>query len=346
METLPNWHPLLVHFPIALYVVAVLVDAVAQGMRSYPWLFRSALLLYVLAAVGALGAYLSGQAAAEGIGPLSGEAYSVLAAHETWALRVLLFLGGYAGLRLLLAFWRPLSGLRWALWVLSLPGWWLLYEAADRGGALVYQHGVGVRTAPVTVDRPFSSQEFAIHPEQGGSWVPGSEAVRLWREHWLTLLSGPWDVDVDSLPAGGLPLRAQRPGAGMWVLEPIWGDGELTVELDRSAFRGALEILHHLQDSSRYDFLRLEADRLLLGRKEPGRVRIWDEAVLASAGDTLRLAVVSTGRHFRGYVGGRMRVHGHADPLPPGRVGLRLEGEGLLRIHRWEVKPVQSPEGL
>jgi hypothetical protein len=50
--------------------------------------------------------------------------------------------------------------------------------------------------------------------------------------------------------------------------------------------------------------------------------------------------VTGDGDHFRGYVNDQMIAHGHTDPLPPGRVGMRLDGQGPVRLQRLQAQTV------
>lgn len=56
---LNHLHPMLVHFPIALALVALLFDVVNYKFKQ-DWLSKSAVVLVVLAALGAMAAILSG----------------------------------------------------------------------------------------------------------------------------------------------------------------------------------------------------------------------------------------------------------------------------------------------
>ncbi len=96
METLfqyeiPVWHPLVVHFPIALILVAVLATVV-WGIRGTSFWRRCALLLFTLGMGGGIVAYKTGEAMeqqSEG-SPIVEELVGV---HENLALYTLLVTG-------------------------------------------------------------------------------------------------------------------------------------------------------------------------------------------------------------------------------------------------------------
>ena len=71
MELLPEWapnvHPILVHFPIALLVIAVLFDGAALFLRKRPGVRTAAVALFTLGATAALAAFFTGRAAADEI---------------------------------------------------------------------------------------------------------------------------------------------------------------------------------------------------------------------------------------------------------------------------------------
>jgi uncharacterized membrane protein len=149
MNLLPDWapniHPLLVHFPIALLCAAIAVDLVGFACWCNKPLRQAATLLYVLGAVGAIAAYLTGHAASQSIW-LPGMAEPVLKEHWDWAWRTVWFFQVVTVVRLVLlrpARREPTTALVAALALVGLVGLGLLFETGDRGGRLVYQHGVG-----------------------------------------------------------------------------------------------------------------------------------------------------------------------------------------------------------
>jgi uncharacterized membrane protein len=141
----PNIHPLLVHFPIALLCAAIAVDLVGCACRCNKPLRQAATLLYGLGTVGAIAAYLTGRAASQAVW-FPGMAQAILKQHWDWALRTVWFFVIVTVVRLVLL--RPSRrepGLVMvaALALVGLLGMGLLLETGDRGGRLVYQHGVG-----------------------------------------------------------------------------------------------------------------------------------------------------------------------------------------------------------
>jgi uncharacterized membrane protein len=100
---LPNLHPAVVHFPIALAAVALLFDAVLFARRRWVSLDASGAFLWVLAAAGAGAAYLAGEQAAEDAGLLESAAEEALGKHADAALATLIALSLFALFRVWLA---------------------------------------------------------------------------------------------------------------------------------------------------------------------------------------------------------------------------------------------------
>ncbi|MEX1063516.1 MAG: DUF2231 domain-containing protein, partial [Balneolaceae bacterium] len=94
----PNLHPLFVHFPIALLLLAVFLDAIRLALKNQSYLNKTALVLYGAGTIGLLAAYLSGKDAIDTV-YLSGEATRVAAQHEDWGLYTLIFFALFSGLR-------------------------------------------------------------------------------------------------------------------------------------------------------------------------------------------------------------------------------------------------------
>lgn len=147
----PNLHPLVVHFPIALLVLAVALDTLDTLIARPPWLVTAAGWLYAAGSAAAVLAYLTGQQAVSAV-VLRAEARVAAAAHENWAMAA-------AGWFTLLTAGRLMAGataprqpaLRRGLAAAGLLGLALLWQSSDLGGQLVYRHGVGV--APASAPR-------------------------------------------------------------------------------------------------------------------------------------------------------------------------------------------------
>ena len=147
-------HPLLVHFPIGLIVTAAVIDIAALGTDPRSALRRTATGLYLAGAAGLLAAYFTGRSDAALV-RIPGPAHAVVGEHWTWALRTTVYLGVFALGRLGLDLAGRLSRRgRWLPVVAAgLVGVLLLFQTAERGGRLVYEHGVGV-AAPRTPRTP------------------------------------------------------------------------------------------------------------------------------------------------------------------------------------------------
>lgn len=155
----PNAHPLVVHFPIALLVVAALVDAIALAVRQRtPWVRASAVGLYALGALGTVAAFFTGRDASESV-DLPASALTTLNAHADGALWLVWFASLYALARLAALWWDGRGrepgrlAIHGPLAVLGLVGLFLVYETAEHGGELVYRHGVAVAAASTALDR-------------------------------------------------------------------------------------------------------------------------------------------------------------------------------------------------
>ena len=139
---MPNWHPMIVHFPIALLTLSVVVDlgALLAGRRSW---HRVAYALVIAGTLGAAAAVISGNDAA--VPHRDSSLAEVVAEHEDFATVVLItFLATSLG-RLPL-FLRSRHGWPLNLWiVLAVLGCGLLWLTSLHGGELVYEYGIGVQ---------------------------------------------------------------------------------------------------------------------------------------------------------------------------------------------------------
>jgi uncharacterized membrane protein len=162
-----NWHPMIVHFPIALFLVGFLLDMIGW-LTKKDSLKTAGLVLVVLGALGAGAAVVTGlgaeeQAEAQIEALAGGEA--ALEAHEEIAIATAWVLGFVALGRLALAFagLRMVGALTVALLVvyfgLGSVGAGMLALTGHRGGQLVYKFGAGVQTNASAATGPHTNND-------------------------------------------------------------------------------------------------------------------------------------------------------------------------------------------
>jgi len=149
MTILPDWapnlHPLIVHFPIAWLIAALVVDLVSLVLPRATWAETTAACLYPAGAVSAIAAYLSGRQAAAAV-LVPGMAQSIVLDHWNWALATTIYFTVVATAR----FAVRVSGIRPPFWTRAgvvaagFAGMLLLFHTGEQGARLVYEHGVGV----------------------------------------------------------------------------------------------------------------------------------------------------------------------------------------------------------
>jgi len=172
IEIIPNWHPVLVHFTIALLAIATLlflVLAVAGRGRALPgveaaanwnlWLGAALTALTIAAGLQAAGSVAHDDAA-----------HVAMENHKFWAL-------GTAGLFIVLALWnairvRRAQGIGIAFVALMLVAVVGLAGTGLRGADLVFRHGLGVQSLPQVAGEGGGHQhdegEGHSHDETGG----------------------------------------------------------------------------------------------------------------------------------------------------------------------------------
>jgi uncharacterized membrane protein len=148
---MPNIHPVVVHFPIALFLTGFVLDAIGYLFQRET-LKRAGLILIVLGALGALAAMLTGQFAEESVEErLSGAGKRVLDTHEDLGKLTAYLLLAVAALRLILATswlnrWRWAAGAALAIYLIAgIVGAGALTATGYYGGELVYRYGAGVQ---------------------------------------------------------------------------------------------------------------------------------------------------------------------------------------------------------
>ncbi len=350
-SALPNLHPALIHLPLAAIPLALLLDGVAVATRAL-WLDRAAVLLWLTGALGAAAAVLSGRDAADGLAAIPAEAEALLGAHSDLAHQVLFALLAFAAVRAVptLRGAAPRSPARVGLLLVGAGLQVPLVIAADRGGSLVYDHGVAVAVAeqpppptpePVVTSPDDPPDTRLIQDAHGGLvWAPAvGDGAALG-----TLLTAAEGGSLGALSALDPPdaagLRVQVDGGGLLLLPGAFGDVEVQAVLDIAEFDGTVGLGHHVHGVDDHDLFTLGSDGTArLAQTQAGSVQI-QAAAKVDPPTALDLRVRASGSHLKGYLGEALAVHGHVAPTGPGRVGLWLDGQGVVVVHQVRVTPL------
>ncbi|MYG69434.1 MAG: hypothetical protein F4199_05220 [Rhodothermaceae bacterium] len=350
-EWMPNLHPMVVHFPIALIIVAFAVDVVALFFRKISMLPRMSTILYVLGALGAVGSVVSGEAAVETVA-VSGQASSILANHEDVGEIVMYYFLIYSVLRLALwwfsfrlVFWVPLT-------IIGAIGLIPLYQASSFGGRLVYEQGVGVAmvdSMAIELEekerallRMGMAQEFSGLGEDGAwQWRAGENAVNTFNAAFETVMGQVVaDTVRDSEGNYWLALSIVESPAMITYGIPVV-NVELLAEMDLSDFDGSTRLLHHVTDSFSYHFMEVEDGMIRLGVSVDGEIEIEEETSLSQPLEVGVFRVVGDQTHFRGYFDGDLAVHGHGLAPATGVTGFAIFGSGTIKLARMQMTVLQ-----
>lgn len=360
MTALPNLHPALVHFPIALLPMALLFEVLGLMLRRQDWLERAAVSLYGAAALGALVARWAGVRASDGLVDVPAQVQLHIARHSDWAHYSLWTIGALALLRLLLYFRDPKRTHTYAragLLLVGLGAMGLVGFTADLGGGLVYQHAVAVGVtshghSEVATEPP---RRKASHGAAGVEGLEGSGNVLRWEpapedaEALGTVLVPAEGSSLETVSwlsptegASGLGLEVS--GRTLLILAgTMAGDVEVKVTLAFESFTGMFGVAHHVGAGGDGGFLTVTTEsRASLLDIRGGRVKNLSDDAFDLPTGRFTLAVSAAGRHLRGLVDGATVTHGHLADLPEGPVGLLFDGVGSLRILSIEVTLLES----
>lgn len=159
MIDLVHIHPMLVHFPIVLFLVAIAAQllTLARGgdLTARTCLPSAALIALILAALAAVAAAVFGDIALDRAVELGFpkdplETHQELGLTTTWLFVALAAVQG-------LAWWRKISAKAargWTLALIGVVGCVLLLSTAYYGGNLVYKIGVNVDSVKPTAQSP------------------------------------------------------------------------------------------------------------------------------------------------------------------------------------------------
>ena len=341
-DWVPNMHPMVVHFPIALLIVAVLADILALILRTRVALARLSTGLFVIGALALLFAWLSGRAAADSV-VVSGAANAVLTDHSDWATILLWYYGIYALVRLVLwrlrfptVIWVPLA-------VIGAGGLWLMVQSSHLGARLVFEQGVGVaKVSQLESEVSALEQELiqlrgassapVVQSDGSWSWTPdafGKEAF----EQEFNVVAGQVDIETYLDSTSGAHYLALTPvdSVALMVFESPIASVEFEAAMDISKYDGLVRIVHHVVGPAQYDYMELADGQVRLGRLGENSQQVYDEQPFTAVGMS-EFRVVSDRTHFRAYVNNTMVAHGHGSEAATGPVGIMLQGTGTLLV--------------
>ncbi|GAB1232796.1 DUF2231 domain-containing protein [Ferrigenium sp. UT4] len=163
IEIIPNFHPAIVHFPIAFGTAAVAFTSVgilfsnwtyaAQCLRTGRWMLWGAAVLGIIAAT--FGWFAFNSVAHDEV------SHAAMIVHRNWAL-------GTVTALFILAVWDVLRGRTvkmptYGFLVFLIAAWLLVMSTAWHGAELVYRHGLGVISLPDVG----AEQDAEIHDGSG-----------------------------------------------------------------------------------------------------------------------------------------------------------------------------------
>ncbi|MBL6935727.1 MAG: DUF2231 domain-containing protein [Alphaproteobacteria bacterium] len=164
-EILPNWHPLLVHFTVALYAASFLFFVLARVFSGRTWAGDCRIAAFSTLWLGAAISVLTVAAGFYAFNTVRHDApsHAAMTDHRNWALAT-------AALWWVLALWtirtyRTSLELKSSFIGVFVVAVGLLMTTGWKGGELVYRYGLGVLSLPAVSEN--NSDQGEPRPENG-----------------------------------------------------------------------------------------------------------------------------------------------------------------------------------
>jgi uncharacterized membrane protein len=138
-----HFHPMIVHFPVALITVGFLFDLAFIFYKKEFCLSKAGFYLMILGTLGAIAAYTTGQLFTDE--PTQGEIVKTFTNHETGALITMISMILASIVRIYLVMGKKEeSGFKWLSFVLYLIGFLAVGFTGFMGGNMVYNFMLGI----------------------------------------------------------------------------------------------------------------------------------------------------------------------------------------------------------
>ncbi len=147
MEFLARFHPQVVHFPIAMFIVYAVLEIIGAFVKK-DFISKAAYLCLFLGVLGAVAAVLTGNAAEDAVRQLIKQGAAIpkgaIGQHEDAATWTLWYFTGLLFLRTYFVVKKKFKGsIKYMFAVLAIAGSAMVYRTGLLGGRLVYKYGAG-----------------------------------------------------------------------------------------------------------------------------------------------------------------------------------------------------------
>lgn len=153
---MPNIHPMLIHFPIALIITTFVIDILGIALKNKS-LIKAGTVTTAGAFLGAIIAVISGVAVEDSVW-MPGVAHEILETHELFGFIALSLIAIIAIIRFAMRD-KLEGGLKWLMVILGAISTAVIIYGAHQGGVMVFTHGAAVEAAKNCADEKAALQD-------------------------------------------------------------------------------------------------------------------------------------------------------------------------------------------
>jgi uncharacterized membrane protein len=145
MEFLAQFHPKVIHFPIAFLCVYIFLELIGALFKK-DFFSKTAHLFLLFGVLGALAAVLTGNQAEEAFEGWNKNTHAILETHSTYANITLWYFTLLLAARTFLVLKKRLNiSFKYLITALAIIGAYFVYQTGEHGGEMVFKHGVGTQ---------------------------------------------------------------------------------------------------------------------------------------------------------------------------------------------------------